>query len=258
MVGALLLIAFLIHTIHALDKLRASFAPAASLNDMLFPYNMIAGLMMLTTMIVAIFYCFDSLYTERRDRSILFWKSLPVSDLIAVLAKASVPVVILPVVGWAVSTVVQLGMAVISSIALIGSGVSVWGQLQLPRVSLLLLYHLITVHSLWWTPFFGWFLLVSAWARRTPILWGVLPIVSIVFLEKVAVGTYHFLDMLANRWMGGSADVILPKPGAFPTHPMTHMTPLRFFGDPGLWVRFAIFAVFLAIAVRLRKQRGPI
>ena len=46
---------------------------------------------MLTAMVVGLFYCLDALNGERRDRSILFWKSLPVSDTTAVLAKASIP-----------------------------------------------------------------------------------------------------------------------------------------------------------------------
>src|SRR5262249_51453335 len=60
------------------------------------PYNFIAGLIVLTAFLVGVFYCLDALYGERRDRSILFWKSLPVSDLTTVLSKASIPLVILP------------------------------------------------------------------------------------------------------------------------------------------------------------------
>ena len=64
-------------------------------NDaLLAPYDIVAGLMMVTTMLVNVFYCADALYGERRDRSILFWKSLPVSDLTTVLAKASIPLVV--------------------------------------------------------------------------------------------------------------------------------------------------------------------
>ena len=57
------------------------------------PYDMAAGLLMLDLLIVGVFYCLDALHGERRDRSMLFWKSLPVSDLTTVLAKASIPLV---------------------------------------------------------------------------------------------------------------------------------------------------------------------
>jgi ABC-2 type transport system permease protein len=257
-VGAVFIVGYLVLVAVSPSRLRAPFAGGTTPHSAaLTHYDMVAGAMMLTNMIIAIFYCFDALYSERRDRSVLFWKSLPVSDTITVLAKASVPIVLLPVIGWAVATIVQLVMAGLTSIVMAGSGVSVWNHLQLPRISLLLLYHLVTVHSLWWTPFFGWFLLVSAWARRTPILWGVLPILVVVVVEKIALNTTHFAGVLGNSMMTGSLDVMAP-PNTFPTHPMTHMTPLRFITDPGLWVRFAVCALFLFGAVRLRRQRGPI
>ena len=56
------------------------------------------------------FYCLDALYGERRDRSILFWKSLPVSDLTTVLSKASIPIVVLPLLTFAVTVATQLIM----------------------------------------------------------------------------------------------------------------------------------------------------
>ena len=46
-------------------------------------------------------------------------------------------------------------------------------------MSVLLLYHLIAVHALWWAPLWGWLLLVSAWARRAAFLWAVLPLLAI-------------------------------------------------------------------------------
>ena len=61
-----------------------------------------------TGLIVAIAYCLGALYSERRDRSILFWKSLPVSDLITVLSKASVPFVLIPLTSFLVCVVLQL------------------------------------------------------------------------------------------------------------------------------------------------------
>src|SRR5271169_2279309 len=71
------------------------------------PYDMAAGLMMLTGIIVSVFYCLDALHSERRDRSILFWKSLPVSDLTTVLAKLSIPLVVLPLLLFAITVAMQ-------------------------------------------------------------------------------------------------------------------------------------------------------
>ena len=96
------------------------------------------------------FYCLDALHGERRDRSILFWKSLPVSDLTTVLSKASIPLVILPLLTFAITVATQLIMLLLSSAVLLASGLSVatlWTQLSLFQMSLMLLYHLVTVHG---------------------------------------------------------------------------------------------------------------
>ena len=107
---------------------------------------MAAGLIMLTGIVVGVFYCLDALHGERRDRSILFWKSLPVSDLTTVLAKASIPLVILPLLTFAITVATQWLMLLISSAVLLVSGQSVatlWTQLSFLRRSWLLLYHLL-------------------------------------------------------------------------------------------------------------------
>ncbi len=119
--------------------------------------------------IVGMFYCLDALHGERRDRSILFWKSLPVSDLTTVLSKASIPLVILPLLAFAITVVTQWIMLLLSSLVLAGSGPSAGDameQLPLFQMSVMLLYHLVTVHVLWYAPIYAWFLLVSGWARR--------------------------------------------------------------------------------------------
>src|SRR5882762_9458126 len=74
------------------------------------PYGVAAMMLIFTVFIVGVFYCLDALYGERRDRSILFWKSLPVSDLTTVLSKVTIPLVILPLIAFALVVRVQLIM----------------------------------------------------------------------------------------------------------------------------------------------------
>jgi ABC-2 type transport system permease protein len=225
------------------------------------PFDTIAGLMMLTTMLVNVFYCADALYGERRDRSILFWKSLPVSDLTTVLAKASIPLVIVPFVAWAIAVAVQWIMLLLGSAMALASGSSVsalWMDAPLIRVSLLLLYHLLTAHTLWPAPVFCWLLLVSGWARRAVLLWAVLPVVAIGGLEAIVFLTAHFATMVATRLIGAAPETALNAPETFPTNPMVHITPASFLSTPGLWMGLAFCALCLAAAVRLRRYQGPI
>ena len=96
----------MISMIHLPTKVRAAaLDPVLQYNLIEHSYMMAALLIMATTIIVALFYCLDALHGERRDRSILFWKSLPVSDLTTVLSKAGIPIVILPLIGFAITVV---------------------------------------------------------------------------------------------------------------------------------------------------------
>jgi len=224
------------------------------------PYDLAAELMMLTCILVSVFYCLDALHSERRDRSILFWKSLPVSDITAVLAKASVPLIILPLLTSVVGALLQLIMMLASSAVLLGRGLSMaglWTGLPWFQMSGLLLYHILTAHALWPAPVYGWMLLVSGWARRATFLWATLPIVAIAVIEGIGFGSAHFLGYVGNRLIGVPSDSSTATK-MFPTNPMTHIMPGSFFGEPGLWIGLAVTALFLAAAVRLRRYQGPI
>ncbi len=259
--AAVFLFGFLISTIQLPAKMRSlsTLDLAQQREAVLVPYNMAAGLIMLTALIVGVFYTLDALHGERRDRSILFWKSLPVSDLTTVLSKASIPLLVVPLLAFTITVVLQLIMLLLSTAVLLGSGLNVaplWTQLSFVQMSLLLLYHLVTVHALWYAPFYGWLLLVSGWARRAAFLWAALPLLAIAIVEKVAFNTSYFAGMLQHR-LDGAAEAVV-APGTFPMDPMTHVTPGHFLSNPGLWLGLAIFAAFLAGAVRLRRYQGPI
>ncbi len=253
--AAIALFGFLIATI---GRALATRDPARRLAVLEEPYHFVMGLILGTAFIVGIFYCLDALYGERRDRSILFWKSLPVSDLTTVLSKATVGVVILPLLSFAISVVTQLIMLLLSTAVVRASGLDVatlWTKISLFQASLGLLYHIVTVHILWYAPLYGWLLLVSAWARRAPFLWAALPPLAIGALEKISFNTMHFATLLQNRVTGGPEAATMTD--SFPIDP--HLTPPgTFLISPGLWLGLLVAATFLAAAVRLRRYRDPI
>jgi ABC-2 type transport system permease protein len=260
--AAVFLVGFLISLIHLPQRMRAlsTLDLAQQREAIVLPYDMVAGLLMFTWMIVGAFYCLGALQGERRDRSILFWKSLPVSDLTAVLSKASIPFVVLPVLTFVITVVTQLIMLLLSTAVWSASGLNVaalWTQLSFPKMSLMLLYHLVTVHTLWEAPFYGWLLLVSAWARRAAFLWAALPLLAIGFFEKIVFNTQHFAILLENRLSGGGVEA-MTMPGSMPMDPATHLTPGTYLTSPGLWLGLVFTALCLAAAVRLRRHRGAI
>jgi len=259
-VAGLFLVGFLISTIWLPGRVRGAASLGAMKEHELIvqPYFMIAGMMMLTSLAVGVFYCLDALYGDRRDRSILFWKSLPVSDITTVLAKAITPIVVVPLITFGITVVAQWIMLLVSSVVLLASGLSVaplWSHSAQIQTWLMLLYHLLTVHGIWYAPIYGWLLLVSAWARRVPFLWASLPLVAIAGVERVAFNTSHFGMMLLSRFGGPDDDFMA---GSMSMDPLMHYAPVRFISSPGLWIGLAVAALFLAAAVQLRRRQGPI
>jgi ABC-2 type transport system permease protein len=222
--------------------------------------NLTGLLIMLSTTLVSVFYCLDALYGERRDRSILFWRSLPVSDTVAVLAKASVPIVILPLLTFAIAAATQCIVLLIAAatLAVHGRDVSVLGQVPVLKMQAGLLYHLVTVHALWYAPIYAWFLLVSGWARRSPFLWAFLLPLMLGLVERIAFRTNYFARFIGYRVSGAPAGGDFAHGGSWMAHRMSGATPGLFFASPGLWGGLIVAAIFLAAAVWLRRYRAPI
>src|SRR5216684_4665146 len=198
------------------------------------PYDIVAMMFIFTAFIIGVFYCLDALHGERRERSILFWKSLPVSDLTTVLSKATIPMAVLPVVTFAAVVVTQFIMLLISTVVLLPSGLSAttWANFNLFRQSLVLIYGLIAI-ALWHAPIYGWALLISGWARRATFLWAVLPLLAIGFFEKITFNTSYFASMLKDRLLG-----FAPEAFAFNAHTIgsVALTPGKYLSSSGLWI----------------------
>jgi hypothetical protein len=218
---------------------------------------------MLAAFLVGIFYCLDALHGERRDRSILFWKSLPVSDRTTVLSKVAIPMVVLPLIAYVLSVFAQIYLLLFSTMVLLGNGLSpapLWSEFGFFQGLLIMLYGL-GVLTLWFAPIYGWLLLVSAWSRRSPFLWAVLPPLAIAAIERMAFRTRFFLSMLQYRVVGAMTEAFTAHEktgGGGDIHHLSQLDPLRFLSAPGLWVGLVFAAVFVAAAVRLRRLREPI
>jgi ABC-2 type transport system permease protein len=232
---------------------------------MVMPYGHTAWVLLITAFAVGVFYSLDALYGERRDRSILFWKSLPVSDFTAVLSKASIPLVVLPALVFLITVATNLVMVLISTAVLVLSGINpmtLWRELPLVQFEVVLLYGVIVL-ALGQAPLFAGLLLISGWARRTAFLWAILPPLAICFFEKLLFHTMHFAHLLGYLVTGGATNAFsFRTPSGAPVDPhfipLAQITPGRFLSSPGLWIGLAFAAAFLAGAVRLRRYREPI
>jgi ABC-2 type transport system permease protein len=224
------------------------------------PYDVAAMMMIFTVFVVGVFYCLDALHGERRDRSILFWKSLPVSDLTTVLSKVIIPLVALPLISFAIVVCVQLIMVLETSVVLVTHGMSpasTWMIIPFFQDWLVLLYGLI-VMALWHAPIYGWLLLVSGWARRATFLWAVLPLIAIQIFEKITFGTAHFSAFIGHRLFGFAPHAFYFTGHGPSIDSLEQLTPGKYLSSPDLWLGLLVAAVFLFAAVRLRRYRGPL
>ena len=224
-------------------------------------YALAAMMMIFTIFVVGIFYALDALHGERRDRSILFWKSLPVSDLTTVLSKLVVPLVILPIIAFVLVMVVQVAMLLITSAVLGVHGVSpatTWEHVPFAFNWFVLAYGLAAI-ALWLAPMYGWLFLVSGWVRRAAFLWAFLPWLVLCMFERLTFGTNYLPQFLKYRLTGfgpGAFDSLGQK-DPYIDH-LAQLTPLRYLASPGLWIGLIAAALLVGAAIRLRRYRGPL
>ena len=248
-------VAGLTHMTRRLPLLHAG----KQLNVVVMPYSLAASVILVTGWIVGIVYCVEALNAERRDRSILFWKSMPVSDLVTVASKASIPLAVLPLIGCAIALATQIVMLFANTgllLATTGSAAVLRDNLPLPTMTLVMLYG-VAVHVLWFAPVYAWLLLVSAWARRAAFPWAVLPFVAINILELVTLGTSWFAHAMQYRIIGAMPLAFTADAMKGPITQLSQLAPMRFLSSPDLWLGLAFAVAFLAAAVWLRRNREP-
>jgi ABC-2 type transport system permease protein len=262
-VAAVELLGFLVSSIGLPERRRIVLlsGPAVARAAIEVPYDVAAIMLILTAFVVGFFYCLDALYGERRERSILFWKSLPVSDRTTVLSKTSVALVVLPLVTFVTILATHFVMLLWTSALLISHGMSpasTWTYLPLFQNSFALLYGLAAI-ALWQAPVYGWALLVSGWVRRATFLWALLPPIAIAVFEKITFNTSHFAGLMKDRVLG-----FAPNAFAFEPHrgvaidSLAQLTPGRYVSTPGLWMGLFFAGACIAVAIRLRRYREPL
>jgi len=261
-VAGLVLCGFLIRIAHLPQIVRSAehTNPIEQTLKIAAPFGIGTFAIVGVALIVGFFYCLGALYNERRDRSILFWKSLPVSNVTTVLSKTFVPLVVLPVVVFVVAIVTQLVMLGMGSAVLSANGMSpatLWVHWPMLRMALVLAYLLVVV-VLWYAPICGWLLLVSSWAKSKAILWAVLPPLGLCIAEKIAFDTSYVSALVNYRLNGWMSEALYYKKGMDVSDPLAMLTPAHFFSSPGLWAGLVVAAALLAGAVWLRRNREPI
>jgi ABC-2 type transport system permease protein len=217
----------------------------------------------------ATWYLLDCLYADRKDRSILFWKSLPISDTTTVLAKLFTGLIVIPLVYFIAADISTLLMAFIISVrARSNFGSALWQPDLWLQLQALWLYLIVTT-AIWYLPFAGWLIVVSAWAKRAVMLWAILPPLGAYLLEHYFFGTHVVSTVLADRTMGYIPRAFhdLSDHGAWvstviddatmttPASVWRLLNPLAFVSSPATWIGLAVGIVFIMGAIQLRLRQ---
>jgi ABC-2 type transport system permease protein len=235
-----------------------------------FSYLAITGLVTTFACIVVFFYLIDCLYAERRDRSILFWKSLPISDAQVVLSKLAVALVVVPLGAILLAAVIQLLIGLMVWLRFHSTVIGV----HLPDWSLVAWFKSLLVSLvlgfggvLWYAPIAGYLLLMSSWARRNVFLWAVLPPVALVALEGFFFHSINVLKFIGWRFSGYTRllhldPTVLNVGTRNSGDDLPHITDVLsqldmsgMFLNAEVWVGVAAAAAMVFVAIRLRRYR---
>jgi ABC-2 type transport system permease protein len=220
--------------------------------------------------IVVFFYLLDSLYAERRDRSVLFWRSMPVSDLRSVLAKLGTALISVTAITFVATVVFQLVLLVLFLIMGASVGTHPWALLAHPGAFLgawLLLAYGLIVQAIWYLPYYGWTMLASSWAKKVPFLWAILVPAGVMFAELWVFHTGHFARMLLEyklRWLQlafnfNPVDIRSLKHMDLGNGPAVGLDNIgAILSSPSLWIGLAVAAAFVYGAIWLRRKRSEI
>ena len=217
----------------------------------------------------ATWYLLDCLYADRKDRSILFWKSLPISDTATVLAKLATGLLVIPLVYFVAADISTVAMAFIISVRARSAFGSVLWQPDLWLQLQALWLYLIVTTAIWYLPFAGWLIAVSAWAKRAVMLWSILPPLALFLLERWFLGTHVVGTMIRDRLLGYiprafhdqsdrsawvstvvAHDTITP-PGSV----WQLLNPVGFLSSPATWIGVVVGVALVVVAIQLRLRR---
>jgi ABC-2 type transport system permease protein len=220
-------------------------------------------------------YATAALFTERVDRSILFWKSLPISDGAVVLSKAVSGLIVAPLVTLAIGIALTGFLAIVlSALASLRGDHTLWGILVNPQFYAALGHciAMLFVYIVWALPAVGWLIFVSAWSRTIPFVWAILlpmlvgAVVQVVYSVSQSSGSAEWVwrdvvgrllaSVFPGSWFvlqpGGSPNQLIK---ILPTSDLMSHT-FALFESANIWVGAAVGIALIVASVRVRKWRS--
>jgi ABC-2 type transport system permease protein len=232
-------------------------------------FGFVAGMVLF---FVVFFYLLGALYDDRRDRSVLFWKSLPLSDTGTVLSKAVAGIVVAPLIATGIVLAGYVGAQVVVSLWLLLHAVNplpLWIQGEPYGVWLRLLV-MVPVNALWALPTVGWLLLWSAAVRSKPFLWAIIvPIIAGMLNFWIGLlGVPHIrpdfywgdiagrllLSVVPGSWINPGAQGMRFR-GMHDLAAINYPAMGHAMASPQMWIGVIVGAALIAAAIWFRRWR---
>ncbi|MBV34530.1 MAG: hypothetical protein CMP47_03625 [Rickettsiales bacterium] len=243
-----------------------AFATQSALYSGVYSYYMVLA-------IVGFFYCLGALYDDRKDKSILFWKSMPVSDSQTVLSKLASVTLVAPFIYWLIIIGTNLLMLIIGTVFAWLSGVDAWSALWANSGFFkVAMYQFAALYMamLWAIPFVGYLLLISSWTKKVPFLVATVPPVLVIIAEGMIFKTASVATFLGEKMFGVVQALIAPfntlarefsQKRAEIEDDLPIFDEFEFltfgqqFQDTGFWTGLILGAAMIAAAIYIRRFR---
>ncbi|MBT8091634.1 MAG: ABC-2 transporter permease [Gammaproteobacteria bacterium] len=225
-------------------------------------------LFLFAAMVLTVFYTLDSLYAERKDKSILFWRSLPITDAEAVVSKLLTALIVIPLFTTGAIIVTHLVNLLVTSVwvSIKGgdAGHLIWGSVPLLD-NWLAGTIVILATAVWMSPFIGWFLFVSAFTKRSPLLMAFMPLVLIPLIEIIFLRSSLFAQAVFGRggmiplFRGMDVDTFFDKEKLRISEEVVGLLPYidlsQFLTSLPMWSGVVVCGLFVTAAIYVRRYR---
>ena len=220
------------------------------------------------SVIVTVFYTLDSLYAERKNKSILFWRSLPITDAETVISKFLTAALAIPVFAFVFIVVTHILVLILTSVFVSIEGGSsmllVWKSAPVFDVWAGMFIVMLLL-PIWFSPFIGWFLFVAAWTKRSPLLMAFLPLILVPTIEYWVLRTHLVADAMQTRFeqlpmfKGIDPETLFNErelvASADAISLISYVDIGKFLASPQMWAGVIVCGLFMTAAIYVRRYR---
>lgn len=199
-------------------------------------------------------FSLTTFFDERKDKSIIFWRSLPVSDSFTVFSKLLVATVIAPLLLIPPLLVLHLISVTVGSIFFVVADIVpfLWSWEAYPFFDWVRVILSLWMQSLWSLPVITWIMLTGAYSRK-PVIAALLPPVVLTVCEEVAFSSSQFFDSLMERLQPWSRSENFPKDYENLRVAEINDIPLLF-SMTEFWMGILVSLVFIFFTIYFRSK----